>query len=65
MIEILKSRPRPTKKETEAVQAGKKYIARPSRQNPKFFKIYRTNKNGNIDYRPILIPKKDCKIIQG
>ena len=42
---------------------GDIYEATPApRKN--YFKIYRTNKNGNRNQAPILIPRKDCKVIK-
>lgn len=51
-------------KEPRAAVAGEVLMAYPDPHRTQYYKIYRTFKTGNRDPRPILIPKKDCRIVK-
>ena len=61
-VEVIRARhdeDEPTRKPKK----GEILTAYPDPYNTKFYKIYRNSRNGNRDPRPILILKKDCKIL--
>ena len=47
-----------------AAITGEILEAYPDPHRTKYYKVYRKFSSGNRDPRPILIPKKDCRIVE-